>query len=222
MSYDKKSKRLASITKTQTRVIKAARRVVLETYPAHSAAFTTMAEVESYLSGDRVVCLECGKSYEALPRHLACVHLMTTDDYKTKYGIPYSRGLIGAALHEIKAEFARQLVSEGKIGPSFRPATSNAAGKPWRAVPASRAVILKKLKESNVARGWTGENYAERKASLARTDVEKSARRSAGANKRWQRKEEREKMSAIAKRRWREDGYLRGKFAQANLRKKKP
>ena len=37
---------------------------------------------------DHIVCLECGKSFRTLKRHLQIDHNLTTDDYRERYGLP--------------------------------------------------------------------------------------------------------------------------------------
>lgn len=43
---------------------------------------------------DRIQCLECGKWFRALPRHILRRHGMTDEDYRLKYGIPVGLPLV--------------------------------------------------------------------------------------------------------------------------------
>lgn len=59
-------------------------------------SFRTRREVERYFSGATIKCLLCGKRYRRLAFHLAAKHAMTADEYKGRFGLPWSRGLISA------------------------------------------------------------------------------------------------------------------------------
>lgn len=72
-----------------------------------NAPFCTLSEVELYLSGDYVVCLECNKSCKSLPQHLAFTHALSSTEYKAKYNIPKTRSLRGVSTREKAAEKMR-------------------------------------------------------------------------------------------------------------------
>ena len=61
--------------------------------------FRTRNEVERYFSGRTIKCLICGKRFGRLSFHLAAKHAVTTDEYKFRFGLPWSRGLTSAASH---------------------------------------------------------------------------------------------------------------------------
>jgi len=50
-------------------------------------------EVEQYFSGHEIECLECGRWFKGLARHIS-MHMMDADEYKKKHGIPLNRGLV--------------------------------------------------------------------------------------------------------------------------------
>jgi hypothetical protein len=58
--------------------------------------FRSRREVERYFGGKTIKCLLCGKRFGRLSFHLAAKHAMTTDNYKARYGLPWSRGLVSA------------------------------------------------------------------------------------------------------------------------------
>ena len=58
--------------------------------------FQTMAEVREYVSGDRIQCLVCGKYYRRLQYLHLSAHDMTADDYRERFGIPWSMSLTSA------------------------------------------------------------------------------------------------------------------------------
>jgi hypothetical protein len=51
--------------------------------------FTTMGQVEAYLSQPRIKCLVCGTFFKSLGMHLHFRHGMTADDYRMRFGIPF-------------------------------------------------------------------------------------------------------------------------------------
>lgn len=75
------------------------RRKVLSGYPKETP-FSTIEDVDSYIGGERIQCLLCGKQYKSLGRHLVTVHSLTAEDYKEKYGIPFGRGLTSGNTHD--------------------------------------------------------------------------------------------------------------------------
>lgn len=55
--------------------------------------FETEAEVDHYLSGDRIECLICGGSFKALVGQHLLGHGVTAAEYKRRFNIPQHRGL---------------------------------------------------------------------------------------------------------------------------------
>jgi predicted transcriptional regulator len=77
----------------------AKRRQVLPGFPVKEP-FSTLEQMKEYLRGDRITCLLCGKPYKALGGHLSAVHGMSADDYKAKYGLPFTFGLCGESVSD--------------------------------------------------------------------------------------------------------------------------
>ena len=71
--------------------------------------FASLDEVDEYLGQPTIACLLCGNEFQQLPRHLRYIHNVTADEYKTRYKIPYTRGLLAAPAYEKAAEVGRQL-----------------------------------------------------------------------------------------------------------------
>jgi len=72
-----------------------ANRKVMTGYPKFFI-FQTREHIDAYFMGDKITCLQCGKQYRILDTHLRAQHGMTSDDYRTMYGIPANRGLCGS------------------------------------------------------------------------------------------------------------------------------
>ena len=65
--------------------------------PSRTTPFATEREVEDYFATSLMECLECGKWYALLSKHLVYAHVgMDRAAYSRKWGLPWSRGLCGA------------------------------------------------------------------------------------------------------------------------------
>lgn len=67
--------------------------------PPPQPAFRTRREVDRYFGGRTIKCLICGRRFGRLAYHLAAKHNLTTDDYKGRFGLPWTRGLTSSPSH---------------------------------------------------------------------------------------------------------------------------
>jgi predicted transcriptional regulator len=67
--------------------------------PVEQPPFKTLREVRRYFSGQTIKCLLCGRRFGRLSFHLAAKHDMSTDDYKSRLGLPWHRGLTSQLSH---------------------------------------------------------------------------------------------------------------------------
>lgn len=81
--------------------------------------FKTKEDIEKYLDSEKLECLECGKLYKQLGNHLLRKHTMTVDDYKDKYGLPYSRGLVGTTLSKTLSDGMKSRIENGEFIPDI-------------------------------------------------------------------------------------------------------
>jgi hypothetical protein len=65
--------------------------------PKTPPAFKTRAEVERYFDGDTIECLMCRRHFKRLHTHLAAKHGVTVEEYKRRFGLPWTRGLTSAS-----------------------------------------------------------------------------------------------------------------------------
>ncbi len=91
-------------------------RIALPGYP-RQGKIETKEEVEVYFSGDKIQCLLCGKWYKQLAVHLSLIHGVRVDEYRERYGLPWSRGLSCRDTKNKRSRLARRLMLEGKITP---------------------------------------------------------------------------------------------------------
>lgn len=77
--------------------------------------FKSYEEIEEYLKGDKIKCLECGASYKMLGNHLLAKHGISADDYRTQYGIPHSFALYGkGSLEKMSTQMKERLIKDPK------------------------------------------------------------------------------------------------------------
>lgn len=79
-------------------------------YPKKTAV--TLKELDKYYSGDEIECLICGNHYSGLVQHITRTHEMSTDDYKLKFGLPFSSGLTGTVTRAKQAENGEEIFRE--------------------------------------------------------------------------------------------------------------
>lgn len=77
--------------------------------------FTTREEIDNYLSGDYIQCLECLEMFKSLPFHIWAAHGIRIKNYKIKYGIPLSCGLVGKSTSKKISNHSKQLVERGLV-----------------------------------------------------------------------------------------------------------
>jgi predicted transcriptional regulator len=56
-----------------------------------------------------VVCLECGKTYKTLKRHLRTEHGLEESDYKARWDLPKSMKLVAKSYSEQRSQMAKDL-----------------------------------------------------------------------------------------------------------------
>lgn len=70
--------------------------------------FVTKENLDIYLSGDYITCLECLQDCRSLGQHLSYTHSMSSLEYKIKYNIPKGRSLRGDSTRKLAAEASKQ------------------------------------------------------------------------------------------------------------------
>lgn len=59
--------------------------------------FRKRREIERYFGGKTIACLLCGQRFRRLGSHLAAKHDLGVNDYRTRFGLPWTRGLTSTA-----------------------------------------------------------------------------------------------------------------------------
>lgn len=89
--------------------------------------FDSIEELDAYVAGEKIQCLECGRWFRALATHLPRTHGMTHDDYRDKWGIPRRYPLAGTSTRETLSTQMREQIDSGRITYHHLPQASDAA-----------------------------------------------------------------------------------------------
>jgi len=65
--------------------------------------------VNKAFGADKVFCLECGKGFTTLKKHLAVSHNQSPKDYRKKFNIPTKTPLVARNYSEAKKKMAQKL-----------------------------------------------------------------------------------------------------------------
>ena len=65
--------------------------------------------VKKSLTPDHIICLEDGKKFRSLKRHLGTVYNMTPDEYRTKWGLPKDYPMVAPHYSEIRSKLAKDI-----------------------------------------------------------------------------------------------------------------
>ena len=82
---------------------------VVEPKPVEAQAptLTPAVPVKKSVTDDFIVCLEDGKKFKSLRRHLATAFGMTPDDYRAKWGLPRDYPMVAPGYASKRSELAK-------------------------------------------------------------------------------------------------------------------
>jgi predicted transcriptional regulator len=81
--------------------------------------FATRREVERYFSGRTIQCLLCSECFDRLSPHLQRTHDVTPDEYRERFGLPWTRGLTSAVSHRaVKWTTRRRAAARRRVAKS--------------------------------------------------------------------------------------------------------
>ena len=90
----------------------------LAAIPAVKAA--PAVPVRKSIHDDHLVCLEDGKSFKSLKRHLRTDHNLTPEEYRAKWGLPADYPMVAPAYAARRSEMAKQMGLGRKAGQSLK------------------------------------------------------------------------------------------------------
>jgi predicted transcriptional regulator len=97
--------------------------------PAQVEKPTPAIPVKQSIRQDRIICLEDGKSFSMLKRHLMTDHKLTPQQYREKWGLPRDYPMVAPAYAQTRSTLAKKIGLGRKSG---RPAKRAAAGRKKR------------------------------------------------------------------------------------------
>jgi predicted transcriptional regulator len=97
--------------------------------PAQAERPTPAVSVKQSIRPDRIVCLEDGKSFSMLKRHLMTDHKLTPQQYREKWGLPRDYPMVAPNYAQTRSALAKKIGLGRKSG---RPA-KRGAGRRKRA-----------------------------------------------------------------------------------------
>jgi predicted transcriptional regulator len=71
--------------------------------------------VKDSISPTRVVCIDCGKGFSMLKRHLMTDHQLTPEQYRQRWGLPISYPLVAPDYARMRSELAKK-IGLGRLG----------------------------------------------------------------------------------------------------------
>jgi predicted transcriptional regulator len=72
--------------------------------------------VKKSVFADHIVCLDCGKSFKMIKRHLSTDHQMTPVEYRAKWELPPSYPMVAANYAATRSQLARDSGLGRKVG----------------------------------------------------------------------------------------------------------
>ena len=97
------------------------------------APLTPAVPIKKSVTPDYIICLEDGKQFKSLKRHLATSFQMTPDAYRAKWGLPADYPMVAANYTATRSALAKRFGLGKKAAPVAEPAPrAKRARKPVR------------------------------------------------------------------------------------------
>lgn len=94
---------------------------------APTAALVPAVSVRKSITPNAIICLEDGKSFKTLKRHLSTKYGLTPEQYRAKWGLPSDYPMVAPGYAEARSALAKTM------GLGRKPAVAAEAPKPARA-----------------------------------------------------------------------------------------
>jgi predicted transcriptional regulator len=77
--------------------------------PAQETAQEPAVPVKKSVTPDFIICLEDGKKFKSLKRHLRTRYSMTPDEYRTKWGLPHDYPMVAPNYAKERSNLAKRM-----------------------------------------------------------------------------------------------------------------
>lgn len=65
--------------------------------------------IKKSVTDDEITCLECGKGFKSLKRHLATHHSVTPEEYKAEWSLPSDYPMVAPSYAEKRSSLAKEM-----------------------------------------------------------------------------------------------------------------
>ena len=66
-------------------------------------------DVKKSVRADQIICLDCGKSFSMLKRHLTTDHKLTPAEYRQRWGLPLSYPMVAPNYAKVRSAMAKKI-----------------------------------------------------------------------------------------------------------------
>ena len=73
------------------------------------AALVPAVSIRKSVTPDAIICLEDGKKFKSLKRHLSAAYGLTPEQYRTKWGLPVDYPMVAPAYAEARSALAKSM-----------------------------------------------------------------------------------------------------------------
>ncbi len=82
---------------------------MVETAPVKAEPAVPAVSVKKSITPDFIICLEDGKKFKSLKRHLRTTYDMTPEDYRAKWGLPRDYPMVAPNYAAARSELAKTM-----------------------------------------------------------------------------------------------------------------
>jgi len=75
--------------------------------PAELTKSEPAVDVKNSVFADHILCLDCGKSFKMLKRHLATDHQMTPEEYRAQWNLPPTYPVVAPEYAATRSQLAK-------------------------------------------------------------------------------------------------------------------
>lgn len=65
--------------------------------------------IKKSVSDNTIICLECGKPFKSIKRHLMANHTLTVDEYRKRWALPESYPMVAPSYAAARSKLAREM-----------------------------------------------------------------------------------------------------------------
>lgn len=95
--------------------------------------------IKKSVAQDHITCLEDGKQFKSLKRHIRTDHNLSPEEYRSKWGLPRNYPMVAPAYAEARSNLAREWALDKKAKPANvkRHSATSQLGEDGAAVPSA-------------------------------------------------------------------------------------